>query len=500
MAHDNDGHIYIDTSVTPPNGVSFADIQTVLVETSDTLKGLCQSEKINQWAKYKPVGKAKLFTSDEIGSAAGGVQPWKGDATWWKGNDTVETVPAGLRIGTYTTISTCKWFTKCGVKILGFTSPLDVLGAFNPIKNACTQSNIGSSPLKDNYSYVPPQGGDSEPFRQTDFNNYNHKAGFIIIPGYETSLGVERVLLREGSTDPVKRTCSIYTYDTTGVYFSDLNIRDLFSSVAFTVVCGVADSNDNLVPVSLDPSADGSTDVNRLITLNFNRLNTSEYYGKTVIGIYCIQTGGCYIPIFQSNYYHPNTTVLGDTHGLKCYKGWHIERTTDPLPGQMAFGHKQLYGTQNAFNDISKDRSFSFITDGLMDRWYLKVEMPRQASSPYSLTNLSFRIEFTGQFIDQNNSQRYGVVTVEPTGTVRFVLKSEEPDAMDWGTSQTQTVTPGTGTQTVYLAVYNLFAMIKQTYKSGTISQIRLMQGATSQSGGFDVVQEVVYEGLSFNF
>ena len=46
--------------------VSIADVRTVLGETSNDLATLCKSEKINMWAKFKPVELNKPFTSDEF--------------------------------------------------------------------------------------------------------------------------------------------------------------------------------------------------------------------------------------------------------------------------------------------------------------------------------------------------------------------------------------------------------------------------------------------------
>ena len=46
--------------------VSIADVKTALGETSNDLAALCRSDKINMWAKFKPVELNKPFTSDEL--------------------------------------------------------------------------------------------------------------------------------------------------------------------------------------------------------------------------------------------------------------------------------------------------------------------------------------------------------------------------------------------------------------------------------------------------
>ncbi len=76
MAHAN-GRIYIDRTVTPNIGVSIADIQAVLETSDDTIGLLCSDQtwdksvtppvlvpvqRINKWAKHKPVRHAKLGT------------------------------------------------------------------------------------------------------------------------------------------------------------------------------------------------------------------------------------------------------------------------------------------------------------------------------------------------------------------------------------------------------------------------------------------------------
>ena len=41
--------------------VTIADVKTTLGETSNDLAALCRSDKINMWAKYKPVELNKTF-------------------------------------------------------------------------------------------------------------------------------------------------------------------------------------------------------------------------------------------------------------------------------------------------------------------------------------------------------------------------------------------------------------------------------------------------------
>lgn len=52
---NSNGKIYVDNTTNPPKGVSIADVQTVLGETSGDLGTLCQSNNINKYSKFKPV-------------------------------------------------------------------------------------------------------------------------------------------------------------------------------------------------------------------------------------------------------------------------------------------------------------------------------------------------------------------------------------------------------------------------------------------------------------
>jgi hypothetical protein len=468
---------------------SIYDVQQTIGSGLAGLGNLIHSGKINQWSKYKPVGLAKLFTLDELASDK---VTWLTTATWWKGNGKTIDVPAGTVIGSYTMQDPGRWFIKCGIKILGFSSTRDVLGAFNPAGNPCTEQNIENSLLKDNYTYLPPEGGTAEPFRLTDFNQYKHDANFVIIPGYETSLGVERILLRRSSVDPVYSECELWTYTTLDGQATELDIDDLFDSTLFRVVTGVLDGN-NLTAVPIEwQQGTHDTDQYRQIRLNFNSINASTYYGKTIIGIYCIVVDNYYIPVLQANYYHPNTTIRYRQEGLRCYRAWKIEETTDPLPGEMSVSQKQNYGTSTAFLNIATNRSWHFMTEGRMDLWYLKIEMPME-SAPYTITTNGIRIEFTGQFIDLNNRQQYATYIVEQTATVKFVLKNQEPDARDWGSSDTIQIAQGTGMQTMYLAIYDLFAKMKEQYTQGTIWRIRVIHGNYTTSGSFEPIHEASY-------
>lgn len=478
--------------------VEINDVQMALGSSSGDLGTLCQNDSVNQWSKYKPVGKNKIDTTDELNSD----KTWKNTATWWKGNDTIIDVPASTVIGNYTLQYPAKWFIKCGMRILGFSSTVDVLGAYNPVSNSCNATNIDDANfvmVKNNYGFVAPVGGNSEPFRQTDFNQYKHNADCRILTDYETSLGIQRVLVKSGSSLPVYAKCHLWTYPSDGGYADTLDIDDLFSSISFTIVCGAL-SGSSLIPVGVTVEDDGpQTDYYRAKKLN---LNISQCWGKTIVGIYCISVAvngqPYYMPVMQTNsFYYPNNPIVVTSARLRVYKAWYVEQTTNPLPGDMSFGQKQNYGTSFPFNDPAVVKSWTFNTSTGMDRWYLKIEMPKE-SVTYNVTPNGFRVEFTGQFLDKNNRLQYATYVVQQTSTVEFVIKNAEPTTADWRPSEsTIYITSGTGTQTVYLAIYKLFEVMLQKYNGGTIWQIKLMDGNVSQSGEFVVRHEVVYGSVS---
>lgn len=51
----NGSIVYVDNTVTPPNGVSVHDVQQALGVSAQDVGSLCRSVVINKWAKYKPI-------------------------------------------------------------------------------------------------------------------------------------------------------------------------------------------------------------------------------------------------------------------------------------------------------------------------------------------------------------------------------------------------------------------------------------------------------------
>lgn len=81
--------------------VSIADVKTTLGETSNDLAALCRSDKINMWAKYKPVELNKPFTSDEFDFEN---RKWRDNATWYRGADFEGVGICGIKIAHSSTL------------------------------------------------------------------------------------------------------------------------------------------------------------------------------------------------------------------------------------------------------------------------------------------------------------------------------------------------------------------------------------------------------------
>lgn len=81
--------------------VSIADVKTMLGETSNDLAALCRSDKINMWAKYKPVELNKPFTSDEFDFDN---RKWRDNATWYRGADFEGVGICGIKIAHSSTL------------------------------------------------------------------------------------------------------------------------------------------------------------------------------------------------------------------------------------------------------------------------------------------------------------------------------------------------------------------------------------------------------------
>ena len=133
---NSNGRIYVDNSTTPPKGVSFHDVQTVLGTSVNTEGGLCTHPNINMWARYKPVkiaGLPTIYTSDRRSVSYG-----------------LETITvSGQSFNTF----------------------------FNAVRNMIVST--GNQGYKWGVKYIKPEGGITSPYRIGDFGDPdNHNLGY----------------------------------------------------------------------------------------------------------------------------------------------------------------------------------------------------------------------------------------------------------------------------------------------------------------------------------
>lgn len=120
--------------------VTIADVKTALGETSNDLAALCRSDKINMWAKYKPVELNKPFTSDEFDFDN---RKWRDNATWYRGADF-----EGVGI--------------CGIKIAHSSTLQSLTELYDKGQSNWSRVKVGST--------------FACPYRLTDFIGYKHAA------------------------------------------------------------------------------------------------------------------------------------------------------------------------------------------------------------------------------------------------------------------------------------------------------------------------------------
>jgi hypothetical protein len=120
--------------------VTIADVKTTLGETSNDLAALCRSDKINMWAKYKPVELNKPFTSDEFDFEN---RKWRDNATWYRGADF-----EGVGI--------------CGIKIAHSSTLQSLTELYDKGQSNWSRVKVGST-------FVCP-------YRLSDFIGYKHAA------------------------------------------------------------------------------------------------------------------------------------------------------------------------------------------------------------------------------------------------------------------------------------------------------------------------------------
>lgn len=192
--------------ITPP--VNTADVSYVTRKGSNDVGTLCGASNtmINMWAKYKPVIKANVIDSTVINGIVqiNNDKTWKSTASWWKGDisSSVSTIDA-----------TSGWVlsTSCGITVRGY---------YGILRNLV--NSWDSNGWKYYWTYNPPTGGLSAPYRLIDFNYYKHDAA---PPFRDYEAPTEIVRYRYGSEYVITGQASVWLPSGTTDY--QLTVDDL---------------------------------------------------------------------------------------------------------------------------------------------------------------------------------------------------------------------------------------------------------------------------------
>lgn len=166
--------------ITAP--VTLEDVKSVLNEDSNDIATLCKSNNINMWSKYKPVKLRKKFVTDTLNSDGKSWTAPSGKLGWWLGNNNVN--DAALVIPLVT-----------------------------------SKSDFDNNKAK--WTYNKPYGGDSSPYRLSDFAGYYDDAQAPISPAYPVT---NEFFISQTAT------FSIWTTNTSEIDYPDqcVSLKDIF--------------------------------------------------------------------------------------------------------------------------------------------------------------------------------------------------------------------------------------------------------------------------------
>lgn len=172
--------------ITAP--VSIEDVKSVLNEDSNDIATLCKNRNINMWSKYKPVKLRKKFVTDTLNSNGRSWTAPSGRLGWWLGNNNVN--DAALVIPLVT-----------------------------------SKSDFDNNKAK--WTYNKPYGGDSSPYRLSDFAGYWDDAQPPISPAYPVT---NEFFISQTAT------FSIWTTNTSEIDYPDqcVSLKDIFQILTQT--------------------------------------------------------------------------------------------------------------------------------------------------------------------------------------------------------------------------------------------------------------------------
>lgn len=137
--------------------VSFDDVNQALGTSHTDLSTMCKATQINMWAKYKPVRWEYPDTTNALNQARTGWNPNAGNNAWWKAID-----------GNY------------GLQYSG--AAVDIAGTSSGVHDALNSVVTLATGGLNGWTYQRPRGSlviagnPTEPYRLSDFLEYNHNA------------------------------------------------------------------------------------------------------------------------------------------------------------------------------------------------------------------------------------------------------------------------------------------------------------------------------------
>lgn len=235
----------------PTSNLTTTLVSNTLGISSHNISELCSSNSINKWSKYKPVGYNSVAPDRS--------------STWYRGTD-----------------------GNCGIDVGNISSGSPVSDLIQNYKNGA-------------YTYIPPKGGSTEPYRLADFGGYDHDAKQFFYSGiskgtkYTINLTATNTLTIQGRYNSSESSLGIEDFHQLGEGLQDAHLAvHIFNNNPLEAI------SYRLLYTFI---ADDSIKQNGAITITFN---DSDLY-QTMYGVLYLQSptvsNQMCIPYDDNNYF-----------------------------------------------------------------------------------------------------------------------------------------------------------------------------------------------------
>jgi hypothetical protein len=245
--------------ITAP--VSIDDVKTILGIASNDLATLCQSTKINMWARFKPVNYPSVIPLV--------------DYQWIDCNFGIKNIPV--------------WSS-----VKAMLSWIDNPSVENAPGNLAYNATM--------YQYDGPKGGMSSPYRLSDFLNYFHGSKSPIGPCLSNSVDEAKDNTFQISFDQAKHDTGHLQVRLSDLSNEHINFNQCYFGLAFEGGIGtyITTTNwmltdDNLYPI-FDPSNPDNRSGNALITVNDANNYLADKTWKVVPFASAVEIQGLVVP------------------------------------------------------------------------------------------------------------------------------------------------------------------------------------------------------------